>query len=278
METYLRDVRRHKVMSRDEEHEVAVRFVETGDQKLADQLVNANLRLVLKQAFEYRLPRRDLTDLIQEGNLGLVHAVQKYDPHRGVKLSTYATWWIRAYMLKFMLANARLVKLGTTRAQRKLFFGLRRARVDLEAKSHEAVGSEELAAALAVSESEVVEMERRLAAADASLESPVHEGDDRNLIDCIDGGGESAEVSLENSELRRCVGRELEAFGRRLSGRDELIFRQRLFCDEPVTLSGLAGEFNVTRERVRQLEVRLKERLRAHLTRRLGTAVTEAAA
>src|SRR5262249_16012325 len=149
---------------------------------------NANLRLVLKIAFEYRLPRRDLTDLIQEGNLGLVHAVQKYDPHRGVKLSTYATWWIRAYMLKFMLANARLVNVGTAGAQWKLLFGLRRARVHPESKSNGAVGSDELAAALAVSETEVVEMERRLAAADASLESPIHEGDDRNLIDCIDAG------------------------------------------------------------------------------------------
>jgi RNA polymerase sigma-32 factor len=278
MATYLRDVRRHTVMSRAEEHEVAVRFLATGDQKLADRLVNANLRLVLKIAFEYRVPRRSLTDLIQEGNVGLVHAVQKYDPNRGVKLATYAAWWIRAYMLKFMLGNARLVKIGTTRAQRKLFFGLRRARADLEGKAGAAVGAEEVAASLDVSESEVVEMEKRLAAADASLDSPIHVGDDRSLIECIDTGGSGADVELENQELRAKLGQELEAFGRKLTGRDQLIFRQRLFCEEPTTLSELADEFNVTRERVRQLELRLKDRLRKHLTKKLGDAVAEAAA
>jgi RNA polymerase sigma-32 factor len=276
--TYLRDVRRHAVMSRAEEHEVAARFVETGDQKLADRLVNANLRLVLKIAFEYRVPRRSVTDLIQEGNVGLIHAVQKYDPHRGVKLATYAAWWIRAYMLKFMLGNARLVKLGTTRAQRKLFFGLRRARADLEGRAGAPVAAGEVAASLAVSEAEVVEMEKRLATADASLDSPAHVGDDRSLIECIDAGDARADLELEREELRAKLGRELEAFGSRLTGREELIFRQRLLCEEPTTLAELAGEFNVTRERVRQLELRLKDRLRKHLARRLGDAVTDAAA
>ncbi|HVU49063.1 MAG TPA: sigma-70 family RNA polymerase sigma factor [Polyangia bacterium] len=277
MASYLRDVRCHAVMSRDEEHDIAVRFAATGDQRLADRLVNANLRLVLKIAFEYRLSRRDVTDLIQEGNLGLVHAVQKFDPHRGVKLATYATWWIRAYMLKFMLANARLVKVGTTRAQRKLFFSLRRARMHLEGKSASDVGADQLAASLAVSEGEVVDMERRLAAPDASLDAPAHLGDDRNLMECIDAGGELAESQLVRSELQEKVCRELEAFGRRLRGRDDLIFRQRLFCDEPTTLASLAADFNVSRERVRQIELRLKERLRVHLVRKLGDAVAEAA-
>jgi RNA polymerase sigma-32 factor len=215
--TYLREVRRHPVMSREEEHEVAARFVKTGDQKLADRLVKANLRLVLKIVFEYRLPPRNLMDFIQEGNVGLVHGVQKYDPHRGVKLATYVVWWIRAYVLKYMLANARLVKLGTTCAQRKLFFGLGRARKHLEGKSGAVVSTHDLAAAMGLPEREVAEMEKRLASVDASLDAPTHVQDDRTLIDTIDSAEEGADVEIARNELHARLGRELEVFGGRLT-------------------------------------------------------------
>ena len=169
---YLHELRRYPLMTREEEHEVAVQFSKTAEQRLAARLITANLRLVVKIAQEYRRAHRNILDLIQEGNIGLIHAVQKYDPYRGVKLSSYASWWIRAYILKFILANWRLVKVGTTQAQRKLFFNLRKEREKLEKQGFE-VEAKHLAAALDVTEQEVIEMERRLNASETSLDAPM---------------------------------------------------------------------------------------------------------
>src|SRR5712691_11697206 len=132
MQRYMAEVSRHPLLTREEEHDLAVRFRETQDPRIAYRLVTANLRLVVKIAHEYRRAHRNLLDLVQEGNVGLLQAVKKYDPYRGVKLSSYAAWWIRAYMLKFILNNWRLVKIGTTQAQRKLFFNLRKEKDKLE--------------------------------------------------------------------------------------------------------------------------------------------------
>jgi len=275
LSAYLHDVRRHPLMSREEEHVIALRFVETGDERLAQRLVAANLRLVIKIALEYRSSRRHLTDLVQEGNVGLIHAVHKYDPHRGVRFATYSSWWIRAYMLKFMLSNARLVKLGTTQAQRRLFFGLRRERARLEGQSGATVETRQLASALDVSEEEVVDMERRLSSSDASLDRPARDGDaERSRGDSL-----SADVALgpdvqtEEHELAAIVRGEVATFRQTLAGRDVTIFNGRLASEHPTTLAEIADQFGVSRERVRQLEERLKRRLRIHLRAKLGDAV-----
>ena len=271
--TYLGDVRRYRIMSREEEHEVAVRFHETGDQKLAGRLVTANLRLVLKIALEYRSVRRQLNDVVQEGNLGLLHAVQKFDPHRGVKLSSYAAWWIRAYILKYILSNARLVKLGTTQAQRRLFFGLRRTRARLAGGSDAAVDKGQLAASLCVSEKEIDEMDTRMSTAETSLDWPSHTDDDRPMQDCLQADGAGPDVESETTEFQAIVAREMEAFGRKLKGRDRVIFSKRLLTEDATTLAEIAGQFGVSRERVRQIEQRLKDRLRKRLRAVLGDAV-----
>lgn len=270
---YLRDVRRYAVMSRAEEHELAVRFAETRDAELAARLVRANLRLVVKVALEYRMSRRNLTDLIQEGNMGLIQAVEKYDPHRGVKLATYAVWWIRAYMLKFILGNARLVKVGTTSAQRKVFFGMGAVRRRLEARNGGKVEPKDIATALGVSESDVTEMEQRLGSADASLDGPAYRDDEDTRLGRTSAEAEAVDDVLGESELRLRASRAFHAFDERLSGRDKEIFRRRLFCEAPVTLLELANEMGVSRERVRQIEVRLKKRLRVHLETAVGPDV-----
>jgi len=269
---YLDGVRRHQVMSRQEEHEVASLFHETRDRKLGDRLVNANLRLVLKIALEYRGARSKLADLVQEGNLGLLHALQKYDPHRGVKLASYAAWWIRAYILKFILGDARLVKLGTTQAQRRLFFGLRRTRARLEGQNGAEVNNSQLAKSLCVSEREVEEMERRMSSTEASLEWPSRD-DDHRLQDCLRIEGSGPDVEAETTELRGALHRELATFRATLDGRELVLFEKRILCEETTTLAEIAGQFGVSRERVRQLEERLKARLRAHLRGALGDAV-----
>src|SRR5262245_40760561 len=177
LQRYIDEIRRYALLTREQEHELAVKYVQTGDVEAARQLVTANLRLVVKIAHEYRRAHRNLLDLIQEGNLGLLQAVKKYDPYRGVKLSSYAAWWIRAYILKFILNNWRLVKIGTTQAQRKLFFNLRKEREKLEQLGFQPTAAL-LAEKLDVPEKEVVEMERRLAAPEASLDAPVGSGGD----------------------------------------------------------------------------------------------------
>jgi RNA polymerase sigma-32 factor len=272
---YLHELRRHPLMTREEEHEVAVQFCKDGNPALASRLITANLRLVVKIAQEYRRAHRNVLDLIQEGNIGLIHAVHKYDPYRGVKLSSYASWWIRAYILKFILANWRLVKVGTTQAQRKLFFNLRKEREKLEKQGYE-VEAKHLAAALDVSEQEVVEMERRLNASETSLDAPMRsdEQGDRTQGDFVRAAPAlRPDVQVESGEFGAILSEKLHAFGATLRDRDLEIFRDRLLNEEPATLVQIAERFGVTRERVRQIEERLKRRLRQYLEGELGDAV-----
>ncbi|HXJ19823.1 MAG TPA: RNA polymerase factor sigma-32 [Polyangia bacterium] len=273
---YLHELRRYPLMTREEEHEVAVRYAQNnGEQALAARLITANLRLVVKIAQEYRRAHRNILDLIQEGNIGLIHAVQKYDPYRGVKLSSYASWWIRAYILKFILANWRLVKVGTTQAQRKLFFNLRKEREKLEKQGFQ-VEAKHLAAALDVTEQEVIEMERRLNAAETSLDAPMRsdEQGDRTQGDFVRAAPSSRpDLQVEAGEFGAILKDKLHAFGATLRDRDLEIFRDRLLNDEPATLVQIAERFGVTRERVRQIEERLKKRLRQYLMCELGDGV-----
>jgi RNA polymerase sigma-32 factor len=272
---YLHELRRYPLLSREEEHEVAVLYSQSGDPRLARRLITANLRLVVKIAQDYRRAHRNLLDLIQEGNIGLIHAVQKYDPYRGVKLSSYASWWIRAYILKFILANWRLVKVGTTQAQRKLFFNLRKEREKLEKAGFE-VEPRHLAAALDVSEQEVIEMERRLMASETSLDAPTRsdEQGERTQGDFIPAAsGLRPDIRVENGEFGEMLRNRLDLFGRTLKDRELEIFRDRLLNDEPATLVEIAERFGVTRERVRQIEERLKKKLRQYLESQFGDAV-----
>lgn len=272
---YLRELRKHPLMTRDEEHDVAVRFSETAEPALASRLVEANLRLVVKIAREYQRAHNNILDLVQEGNVGLIRAAEKFDPHRGVKFSTYASWWIRAYMLKFVLANWRLVKVGTTQPQRRLFFNLHKEREKLE-KQGVVVEAKHLAAALDVTEQEVVEMERRLTTSEMSLDAPVHsdEQDDRtrgSLLPAPSAG--RPDLQIEAREFDSLLKRKLESFRRTLRDRDLEIFEARLLNDEPETLLQIAARFGVTRERVRQIECRLKGKLRQYLEAELGESL-----
>jgi RNA polymerase sigma-32 factor len=272
---YLRELRRYPLMTREEEHEVAVRLSKNPDRALAARLVTANLRLVVKIAQEYRRAHNNILDLIQEGNVGLIHAVEKYDPYRGVKLSSYASWWIRAYMLKFILANWRLVKVGTTQPQRRLFFNLRKEREKLEKQGYQ-VDAKHLAAALDVTEQEVIEMERRLNASEISLDAPVRSDDqgDRTRGDLVPAASSTRpDLQVEASEFGTLLRERLHTFGGMLRDRDLEIFQARLINDEPATLVELADRFGVTRERVRQIESRLKGRLRTYLETELGDGV-----
>jgi RNA polymerase sigma-32 factor len=274
LQLYMREVQRHALLSPDEEHRLAVHYHKNTDVETAARLVTANLRLVVKIAYEYRRAYRNMMDLIQEGNIGLMQAVKRYDPYRGVKLSSYAAWWIRAYMLRFILNNWRMVKIGTTQAQRKLFFNLSKEKARLSAMGIEPTHGE-IARRLNVDEKEVVEMDRRLSRGDASLDAAVSESDGKptTRMDLLPSSGAGPDAIAEGSELQELVRQHLEEFRGTLAGKDVAIFDKRLVSDEPMTLQELGDEFGVSRERVRQLEARLTGRLREYLRQKLGDAV-----
>jgi RNA polymerase sigma-32 factor len=258
-----------------EENRCATEYVKGRDPLLAERLVKANLRLVVKIARGYCHAQADIRDLIQEGNLGLLHAVERFDPSRGVKLGSYASWWIRAYILKYTMESWALVKTGTTQAQRRLFFGLQKQRKKFEARGVD-VDTKEIAATLQVKEGEVIAMLDRFAAGEASLDAPLKRSEDspRTLGDSLsDSSALQPDVQVERAELAQRVRTNLKAFGEHLHGRDRDIFQRRLMKEDPVTLETLAVCFGVTRERARQLESRLKNRIRVHLEQELGDAV-----
>src|SRR6478735_5241714 len=274
LQAYMREVQRHPLLSADEEHKLAVQYQKNQDRDVAARLVTANLRLVVKIAYEYRRAYRNMMDLVQEGNMGLMQAVKKYDTYRGVKLSSYAAWWIRAYMLRYILANWRMVKLGTTQAQRKLFFNLSKEKARLSAMGIEPTNAE-IARRLDVAESEVEEMDKRMSKGDASLDLPVSENDGRQIarVELLPSLETTPDLATESAELGGLLRQHLAEFRATLSDKDLIIFDQRLVADEPRTLQDLGEEFGVSRERVRQLEARITGRLRTFLGQHLGDAV-----
>ncbi|HTB61136.1 MAG TPA: sigma-70 family RNA polymerase sigma factor [Polyangia bacterium] len=265
------DLRRCVPMSREEEHRCALAYVKTKDPVLGERLIVANMRMVVALAHHHCRADDDLRDLIQEGNRGLLRALEKYDPTRGLKFCTYAVWWIRAYMLKFTMDNWRLVKVGTTQAQRKLFFSLRKERDRLEQTGAEA-DTRALASRLRVKESEIVSMLERFAGSEMSLDAPTKSQDAEapsfgDLLSDVSAPGPDRRV--EDAEFTQILRTKLELFGATLRGRDAQIFRRRLLSDEPMKLAQLAAKFGVSRERTRQLEQRLKARIRAYLQHEL---------
>ena len=267
---YMSQLRHYAPISREEEHELAVRWAEDGDVEAAKQLVLANLRLVVKISMEYRRAWTNTLDLIQEGNVGLAEAVQRFDPYQGVKLSSYAVYWIRAYILKYILDNMRSVRLGTTRASRKLFFRLNKEKRELERLGYE-VEPQLLAERLDVSEDDVIDMEARLARPDVSFDAPLRsdEADGMTFGDRMVAPGVSSEAAVGANELRSVFLEQIERFAEDLGERDQQILEERILAEEPRTLADLGEEFGVSRERVRQLEAKLVKRLRAFMEENL---------
>lgn len=256
LEAYMREVRRHPRLSPTERDWLAQAYGRTRDPKLAGRLILSHLRLVVRIANECSRSGHRLPDLVQEGNLGLLEAVQRFDPSRGVKLSTYAAWWIRAYMLKFLIGDARLVKVGTTPAQRRLFFGLSRVQQKLEAAGLVPTG-ELLAEQLAVTAPVIEEMQARLqVGAETSIEA---------WQETLPGAAPPADELAEARQLRERLQGKLQAFGETLQGREEVLFRDRLLSESPAPLREIGARFGLSGERARQIEALLLRRLRVFL-------------
>ena len=267
---YMAELKHHAPITREEEHALAVQWREDGDVAAARKLVVSNLRLVVKIAMDYRRAWTNTLDLIQEGNVGLMEAVQRYDPYQGVKLSSYAVYWIRAYILKYILDNMRSVRLGTTRASRKLFFRLNKEKALLERQGYE-VGPKLIAERLEVSERDVEEMEARLSRPDTSLDAPLRRDEEGGATvgDTFASAGRSAESQVGDAELRAVFVEKMSEYAEGLGARDRQILDERILAEEPKTLAELGGEFGISRERVRQLEARLVDNLRTYMSEHL---------
>ena len=265
LQKYLAEMSKYPLLTREEEHELALKFKETGDPKAAYLLVVSNLRLVVKIAMEYqRSWITNLLDLIQEGNIGLIQAVKKFDPLKGIRLSYYASFWIKAYILKYILDNWRLVKIGTTQAQRKLFFNLQKEKARLTAEGFKP-DPKYLAKILDVREKDIVEMSERLALPERSLDSPPDEDYRYPMVDLITSKEVPVDQRLSNQEAREIFREKLKEFQKTLKGKEHDIFENRLLAESPETLQVIGNRYGITRERTRQIEAKIIARLRSFL-------------
>jgi len=265
LQRYLQEISQFPLLSREETEELAIHYKETGDAEAAYKLVSSNLRLVVKVAMDFqKYWMQNFLDLIQEGNVGLVQAAKKFDPFREVKFSYYAAYWIRAYILKFIMDNWRMVKIGTTQAQRKLFFSLNKERKLLESQGFKP-DTKLLAQRLNVKETEVIEMSQRMDNWDVSLESPVREDSDDEQKDFIPHAGPSVEEVVAGREIKERMYDILNDLQKSLNDKERTILQTRLLSDEPQTLQDIADIFGISRERVRQIEVNLLKKMKKHL-------------
>jgi RNA polymerase sigma-32 factor len=270
LESYLAEIRHIPALSREEEHAIAVRYKELGDKAAGYKLVIANLRLVVMIAREYQRSFQNILDLVQEGNIGLLEAVEQYDPYRGIRFPSYAVYWIRAYMLRYIINNLRLVKIGTTQAQRKLFFNLQKEKEKLEAEGF-APEAQLLAERLNVKESEVIEMEQRLSLPDLSVDAPIKGNEEAgDLHGILPSQQETAEESVVKEQFASAVRGAVDEFKAQLDEKEKMIVEKRLMTEDPVTLQVIADAFALSRERIRQIEARLKDRLKDFLADKLG--------
>lgn len=269
LQLYLKEIARFPMLEPEEEYELAKRVQEENDQDAAFKLVSSHLRLVVKIAMDFqRRWMQNGLDLIQEGNVGLLKAVTKFDPEKGIKFSYYAAFWIKAYILKYIMDNWRMVKIGTTQTQRKLFYNLNKERQRLQTMGFDP-STEALSERLGVSEAEIDEMDQRLSKNDMSLNTPLGEDSDATRMDFLPSLAPGVEESIANDQIVNLLLDNIREIRPLLNDKELAILDRRLLSDDPVTLREIGEEYGVTRERVRQIEARLLAKIREHLTDRV---------
>ena len=254
LDLYVAEINRFSILTADEEFRLAVRLKKYNDMEAAEKLVVSNLRFVVKIAHEYRNYGLKLADLVQEGNIGLMHAVRKFDPYKGYRLISYAVWWIRAYIQNYIIKSWSLVKIGTTQAQRKLFFKLGQAKKKLESISEKKPEFGEIAETLGVSPQEIAEMDLRMSSRDLSLDTRVTEDGESTHMDYLTYEGEDQETALIRKEEMALVQHNIAGALAGLSEKESFIIRHRVMADNPLTLQEIGNRYHITRERVRQIE------------------------
>lgn len=265
LQRYLAEVRRYPFLSKEEELALFREYQTTDSREAAVKLILSNLRVSVSIAAEYLHTGADHMDLIQEGNVGLMQAIKKFDPTKNVRFHAYSAWWVRAYILRYLLNTYRLVKVGTTQDQRKLFYNLRKEKARLEREGF-APDTKLLADRLNVSERDVVEMDQRMGSWEVSLDQPLtQDNDSGTLLDILPSQEAPADEQLASLQLRRLFRNKLAEFSKTLPERDEDILRNRILSETPLTLEDLGRKYGITKERTRQLEARLIDRLRDYI-------------
>jgi len=269
LQRYLNEISQYNLLTREEERELGMRVQEHGDPDAAYKLVTSNLRLVVKIALEFqRVWMQNLLDLIQEGNIGLMQAVKKFDPYKNVKFSYYASFWIKAYILKFIMDNWRLVKIGTTQGQRKLFFKLKKEKQKLIDEGFDPK-PKLLSEKLGVSEREIVDMDQRLNGWDVSLDAPLKDDSDTERIEFLSTETDTIEDDVAKKEMNALLHAKIAEFRKKMTERELEIFDQRIFSDTPVTLQEIGDRYGISRERVRQVEKNVVKKMREYFKKEI---------
>ncbi|TAJ31993.1 MAG: sigma-70 family RNA polymerase sigma factor [Nitrospirae bacterium] len=268
LQQYLAELRRYPYLSKEEELQLFQEYYTQGSREAAVKLILANLRVSVAIASEYLHTGADQMDLIQEGNVGLMQAIKKFDPTKNVRFYAYAAWWARAYILRYLLNTYRLVKIGTTQDQRKLFYNLRKEKAKLERQGF-APDTKLLADRLHVRERDVIEMDQRLGSWELSLDQPLNQESEGTLLDILPSRDMPADEQLATTELQTLFRAKLAEFTKTLAERDEDILRNRILSDTPLTLDDLGHKYGITKERTRQLEARIIKRLRDFLKKEI---------
>ncbi len=262
MESYLLQINQFPLLTREEEFKLAVKYRKYNDIEAAHQLITSNLRFVVKVAFEYKSYGVKLQDLIQEGNIGLMMAVKKFNPYKGYRFISYAIWWIRAYIQNFIIKTWSLVKIGTTQAQKKLFYKIGKVRKALESGGADEKKYDRLAKDLDVAKEDIIEMEQRMSSRDLSLDTPFDEGQELTHLDLLREDSLNQEEEIAQEEEKKIREREVENAMKRLNEKEVYVIKNRIMAEEPLTLQEIGGHLKLSRERVRQIESEALKKLK----------------
>ena len=262
LETYLAQINRFPLLTQDEEFQLAVKYRKYDDIEAAHKLITSNLRFVVKVAFEYKSYGVKIQDLVQEGNIGLMMAVKKFNPYKGYRFISYAIWWIRAYMQNFIIKTWSLVKIGTTQAQKKLFYKIGKVRKALESDGENDKRYERLARDLDVAKEDIIEMEQRMSSRDLSLDTPFDEGQELTHLDLLKEESPDQEEAIGQEEEKKIREREVQNALKRLNEKEVYVIKSRIMAEEPLTLQQIGDHLKLSRERVRQIESEALKKLK----------------
>jgi RNA polymerase sigma-32 factor len=262
LETYLAQINQFPLLTQEEEFKLAVKYRKYEDIEAAQKLITSNLRFVVKIAFEYKSYGVKIQDLIQEGNIGLMMAVKKFNPYKGYRFISYAIWWIRAYMQNFIIKTWSLVKIGTTQAQKKLFYKIGKVRKALEADGGNEKRYERLARDLDVAKEDIIEMEQRMSSRDLSLDTPFDEGQELTHLELLREESPNQEEAIAQEEEKKIREREVQNAMKRLSEKEAYVIKSRIMAEEPLTLQQIGDHLKLSRERVRQIESEALKKLK----------------
>ena len=269
LETYLVQINRFPLLTQEEEFQLAVKYRKYDDIVAAQKLITSNLRFVVKIAFEYKSYGVKIQDLIQEGNIGLMMAVKKFNPYKGYRFISYAIWWIRAYMQNFIIKTWSLVKIGTTQAQKKLFYKIGKVRKALEADGENEKRYELLARDLDVAKKDIIEMEQRMSSRDLSLDTPFDEGKELTHLELLREESPNQEEAIAQEEEKKIREREVQNAMKRLNEKEVYVIKSRIMAEEPLTLQQIGDHLKLSRERVRQIESEALKKLKREFGTRL---------